>query len=242
MRSLSLSFALLISIQMWDMTEPVLPLFSRNLAHSSAMHNLSWDCSGNGGLYFTDQESAGVYCEQVQPVDLRVRQLLYTHGLARGTVHGSVVGLCDQQPLIATVGGDGSMRVGFPSLLAVLRPPGDGLIECFQTLSIDNNINYNRNNNNINNSLAAGTKCMHVGRRVRLVEGASSSSSGCSADSGGGIPSDLSTYLRSIDVVALRDTEAQRDVHCFAYGGAMGVIRIHALDILDTLLAKPVPD
>ncbi len=219
--------------QMWDTADPVMPIFARKLPNYS-IANIQWDLTGHG-CYFTDIENSLVNWDTIWTLESfqssRQRGQLYSHRFMQGAAFGLAHGICHDQALVASCGNDGSIRCGFPSLLGMLRPPGEGLMELFRVESVEPSSETLSGNSS---SAGPHPKIVNICRQIKLV--------GMEKTIENHISDKFELYMRDIDFFSVTHDKNQEEVNVFAYGGESGIVRIHGIKIYTQLVAKSIRD
>lgn len=212
------------------MRESVVPLFARKIPGTSGITSLSWDIMGCG-CYYTDYENSSVTWDMLWQSDIldtsRVRGQLYSHSFFLGAAFEHITCLCDGHALIGSCGSDGTVRVGFTALLASLRPPGQGLMEVMRIVSLQKNEEASSSSSSLRSTIVS------IDRHLQIADLDNRDMARLCYNSG--------VRLHGIDVMLTADKESPDNmIHMFAYGGECGIVRVHSMDILSSLLQLPV--
>lgn len=211
------------------MKEPTVPVFTKRTANF-AISNVQWDLAGCG-CYFTDIENTIIYWESLWNCDRlqcgRVRGQLYSHSLSQGSAFGLVHGICNDQSFVVSCATDGSVRCGFTSLLGLIRPHWEGLMELFRIQSVENSLDSSNSSDN-----TTAPKIVSVSRKERLTAEKTIENK---------INDRFETYLRGLDMCSFAK-EGQEEVHILSYGGETGIIRLHGIKVVSRLVAKDLHD
>ncbi len=177
------------------------------------------------GIYFTEIETTVVSWDILwDPSRLecaKTRSQLYSHYTHYGSAFGLTHFLCDDHSAVASCSTDGTVRTGFTSLLGAQKTPLEGLMEIFKLSTISD----------IDKECPDEGKVLEVSRKVSLADGKVDDTS---------ISLDVGKYLQSIDSLIVHEPEFQSNLQILAYGGGAGVVRIHAVDLVQLLVAKEV--